>query len=150
MDEVTATLIATSVSTAVSSLVAWRVAHSTNRSGARQSLTEEITKIIDIGMEYPFVEDDEICDKWPEWKRSADDRMRYENFCCYIFNVMEHVWEYCDGAELKIRMILHVEELIWRHRCWWQNEPENKKAYRLGFQKFVERVISKRNKEHAT
>lgn len=149
MDEVAATLISTAFSTLIASGVAWLVAHLSDRAEQRRTLNEQILKIIDLGMEYPYLEDDSICDKWPNTGMSRDDQLRYENYCCLVFNVMESIWTYCKGNRAKFRMILHYEELIWRHRCWWESDAENKKGYPVGYRNLVDAVIKARREKES-
>jgi hypothetical protein len=48
-----------------------------------------------------------------------------------------------------MKPILHPDELIWRHRLWWQGDPENQQGYPVAFRQYVtERIrILKKEKE---
>jgi hypothetical protein len=146
-DQNTVQIVCTLFSTVVAGIGAWILTIWSDRSQERRSFSEHVTKLIDLSMDYPFLEDDRICEDWPKTNLSDENKIRYISYCCTVFNLMEHIWEHCKGDPLKIRMILHVEELIWRHRCWWENEPENQRAYQQGFRDFVDRIIKKKKKE---
>lgn len=104
--------------------------------------------MIDISLEYPFVEDPMICEDWPKSHLDPDDRLRYCDYCCYAFNTMSHVWDFSTKYKVPVRKILHVDELIWKHRCWWKSDPENPKAYDSRFVEFVNQIIRVEERRH--
>ena len=136
-----ATLISTVFSTSVATGAAWLFARGAERNEDRRDLSAKIGKMIDISLQYPFVEDPAICDEWPKSHLSDDDKLRYKDYCCYVFNVMSDVWRFARGKPEAVRKILHVDELIWKHRCWWRHDKENVKAYDDKFVRFVNDVI---------
>jgi hypothetical protein len=131
----------------ISAFVSWVTARRTIRGDERRAIFEGTARLIEWAIEYPFLEDDEFCRSWPETNRSRDDNMRYENYCCHVFNQVEHAWELFKGDELKMRPTLYPEELISRHRVWWESDETNQKAYPNEFRQFVATVIRRLDKE---
>jgi hypothetical protein len=135
--DVVATFISTIISVIISSLVAFKTAKVTLRYQERQSLDELITKIIEISIEYPYLEDDEYCAKWADVIVRDELAMRYDYYCCIVFNLIERVWRYCKGNKKKINDMLYVEELVNRHYQWWITEDNNSVAYSNKFQNYI-------------
>jgi len=66
------------------------------------ALRSQIDKMIDISIEYPYLEDDKYCEKWSSKDKSTVITMRYENYCCFVFNLLERGWKHFGGNKLKI------------------------------------------------
>ncbi len=143
---------ATIISTAVSSLVAsafawWLVEWVTARHERARDIHSRIETLIGMTMQYPVVEFESTCSKWPNADLSEEDRVRYENYCCFVFNLIGAVWNHCKRSPQCARNMLHIDELIWKHRVWWNADPENAKAYECEFNKFVKQVIEAQERE---
>ena len=132
---------------AVSAFVSWVTAKATSRGDERRAIFEGTARLIEWAIEYPFLEDDEFCRSWPNTGRTREDNMRYENFCCHVFNQLEHAWELFKGDEQKMRPTLYPEELVSRHRVWWQSDETNQKAYSTEFRQFVAGIIRRLDEE---
>jgi hypothetical protein len=145
-DNVSAMWIA-AAGVAISAFVAWVTAHWTIKGDERRGIREGNMRLIELAIEYPFLESDEFCSQWPSSNRDKQDGMRYENFCCHVFNLVQQCFEFCRGDELKMKPILHPDELIWRHRLWWQNDEENQRGYPVEFRQYVAGRIRALTKE---
>lgn len=146
MSEIGATVLSTVISTVIASVIAIVVSRSQNRTSSQQSIEENVTKMLDLTIAYPVLESEELCKKWPDSKIEEHDKIRYDSYCCLIFNTMERAWEHCNGGRQGLRTMLHVDELILRHQRWWVCESENRKGYIIGYRDFVDSVIAKANK----
>ncbi|HWQ89344.1 MAG TPA: hypothetical protein VN374_05175, partial [Desulfitobacteriaceae bacterium] len=107
--DVVATTVATILSTIISSMVAFVTAKSSERHEERQNLNDLITKIIEISLEYPYLEDDNYCSAWLGVVESDEKSMRYENYCCVVFNLIERLWKFYKGNQKKINETLYVK-----------------------------------------
>lgn len=135
--DMVATTVATILSTIVSSVVAFVTARYSVRHQKRQNLEDLITKLIEFSLEYPYLEDDNYCAAWAGKINGDEESIRYENYCCVVFNLIERVWEFCRGNQKKMDKILYVEELVIRHYRWWIFDSANSSAYNKRFQKYI-------------
>ena len=67
----------------------------------------------------------------------SDRAMRYDNYCCLVFNTIERIWKHCKGNENRIEEFLSSKEMINRHKAWWRSEKENNAGYGYAFAEFV-------------
>lgn len=126
---------------ALSAFVAWLTAMWAIKGDEKRTIRDGTVRMIEFAMEYPFLESDDFCGSWPNTSRSSDDNMRYENYCCHVFNQLEHAWELFKGDKLKMRSCLDPEELIVRHRKWWEADKTNETAYTPAFRQFVDEIF---------
>lgn len=137
----------TIISTCIASLVAYGVAYFRARYDERKAIHDMIAKMLELAMAYPHVESDEFLDNWPDVPNATDsDRLRYEIYCCYVFNLLERVWlfskdDYSDEGSVA-NEILHVPEIIADHKRWWLSDKANQNGYTRSFQSYVDRVIA--------
>jgi hypothetical protein len=93
------------------------------RSQRREALETMILKLTEFAIEHPTFEKDSYCSAYPKCPGDENGRERYENYCTYVFNVVNAVWNFCDRDPQKVKEFLHVEELIKRHwRCWKKDD----------------------------
>jgi hypothetical protein len=135
--DIIATLVATLLSTIVSSIVAFVTANTSTKHQERQNLKDLIIKIIEISLEYPYLEDDDYCSQWGLIDSKDEKSMRYDNYCCAVFNLIERLWKHCNRKPKKINDILYVTELVIRHQRWWMSETNNFHAYDKQFQEYI-------------
>lgn len=149
-------LATASVSAGVSAAVALAVSYLTRRSNNRTAIDGKILKSIELAMSYPHVEDADFCKEWDkplpplaadatdEQKNAhaeeKDKRLQYDMYCCFVFNLIEDIWQHC-WTRRGISKILHVEEFIETHRCWWDGQRENLFGYSDKFHGYVQSVI---------
>jgi hypothetical protein len=135
-----AALVAAVISAIVSSLIASR----TLRANRRHHIENLISKMIDISIQYPYLEDDHFCSSWGTTDKTTTDAQRYDNYCCLVFNLLETLWKFCHGRENKIESFLYVREIARRHKSWWQSEGANIAGYNMHFQGYIDRILSGR------
>ena len=110
-----AAIVATLVSGLVSFLVFWFSA----RSQERSELHSELLQINSLGIEYPYLEDEEFCNGWND-NRGEEEYWRYDWYCCIVFNFCERAWRHFKNRE-KILKFVDVGEYANTHRVWWQH-----------------------------
>ncbi len=141
--------ISTLISAVVSSIIAWIVSYYTVRKSIAKQyelwLENQILQINQIAIEYPYLEDNDFCSKWIDNNNPKEERyMRYDNYCCIVFNLLENLWKYFKGSKSKIESFLSVQEMAIRHKNWWKNPSgiiENIVGYDLKFQKYINSFI---------
>lgn len=146
LDNVSAMWIAMA-GVAISAFVAWVTARWTIQTDERRTLRESNIRMLEWAIEYPFLESEQFCSQWPNSDRCEDDRMRYENYCCHVFNLLQHCWEFSKGDHAKMKHILYPDELIWAHRAWWRRDDVNQDAYPVAFRQYVAERIRTMEKE---
>jgi hypothetical protein len=147
MSDPMATVLSTIFATSVSTFFSWMFSVFSTQADRRRHLSDQLIKLIELSITYPTLENQKRCEQWPNYAGTEDDLIRYDSYCCFVFNLMEEIQEFCGGNRQKMRELFHAEEMIWRHRKWWAAEVENKKGYRVAFRDFVNSTIAKKNKE---
>jgi len=123
------------------------------RGQQRIAIDGRIQKLIELSIEHPYLERDSYCAGWTKGGDETDDKSRYDNYCCLVFNTMEHAWELSwpwfnnSWRHSAVRKIVQVEELIWRHRPWWEGDSDNVDGYSSGFRAYVLYVLDKCKRE---
>lgn len=126
------------------------------RGQQRVAIDSLVLKLIELPMEYPYLERGSYCAAWAKDGEDTDDRARYESYCCLVFNTIQKAWElnwpwFWNAARHKhVSDIVHVEELIWQHRNWWEGDRGNVDGYPPRFRAYVLFVIDKCRRENRT
>lgn len=106
-------------------------------------LNENINKLLDIELQYPFLEDSTFISKWERNRNSNNDSaLRYLTYCEYVFNTLQNVCDYYNYDLEKIDEFMDVNDLIIMHRAYWEN-PELQKTESPEFRAFVNRVYTR-------
>ena len=121
-----------------SAATAFAILHRRNRELQRRSIDAAIEQYIQLGMQYPEMEDPTYCKSWSSDSLSDNRKVRYEFFCCFIFNLIETLHEFYGGDVAKITDHLYVDEMIELHHSWWSNNSENRLGYGKDFRNFVD------------
>jgi hypothetical protein len=130
------------IAAVISAIVALIVCLVTGSGNQARFVHGMIQKIIEFSMTYPYLEDDTFCDTWPNIE-NVERKQRYDVYCCHVFNTLQHAWTFSRGDYAEMKTLIYPDELIVRHRRWWQSEPHNKQAYLPEFFDFVAHVVSK-------
>lgn len=150
MSEQEVTIFATVISSAVALLSSAFFSWLQDRGQTKRDISAGIGKMIDIAIQYPEVENPLFCDSWPAYRGSPDQKIRYENYCCFVFNLIALVWEFCKRDHTKIESVLHVDEILLQHRSWWMNDRENLKAYDRDFVRYADDRIAELEKANGS
>lgn len=135
-------LSAALLSAIVSAVVSVSVNAYMNRGHNQRLAFGFVQKIIEFAMQYPFLEDQGFCDQWPDIP-DKEQKLRYEYYCCHVFNTLEKVYELTKDGLTDAKSIVYPDELIFHHRKWWTSELVNIQAYSSEFQQFVNHIIAK-------
>lgn len=127
-------------------LTRWR-----EKKDAAGRINADISKLIDISLQYPFLQNCDFLSKYEEQECIPDksnqeevDRFdRYQFFCCFVSNLMEDLYAHCEGDEEKMYGFVHYQEIMFTHRFWWSISSAEEPAYNAqkGFGEFVVRQI---------
>lgn len=135
-------ILAALISAIVSALVSGGIAFFTLRVHRRQQLEASIAKLIDIAIQYPYLEDDTFAASWDTADKTREDVQRYDNYCCYVFNLLETIWRYHHANTKRINAWFYAQELAVRHRSWWRSEIQNRPGYELHkFHRYIDSMI---------
>src|SRR5258708_1867617 len=92
----------------IAGIVAYFVSRRATDFQQRTAIDGMLNKTIELAMAYPIVESDRFCSAWPNVAAPDDDKIRYDQYCCYFFNTLEMIWDHCRGKDSKISKIVHV------------------------------------------
>jgi hypothetical protein len=135
--DISATIIATMVASIIGAGSGVFVGFYSLWDQRKQKLIAQVDRVVDLGIEYPYLENDEFCRNWPGEEINDEKYMRYDNYCCQVFNLLERIWQFSKGQPDTMRDFIYFEELIFRHKKWWFSEIENREGYERGFLIFV-------------
>jgi len=111
------------------------------RKEKKEKLVDELNKILQIGIEYPYLETKNFTNKWNEFKNSDEEKyMRYDMYCNLLFNFIHHVCEYFNYDKEQIESFIDVKTWLRTHRQNWLSpldENENIDGYDEEFRKFI-------------
>lgn len=139
-------VLSTVISTIIASMIGMGTALYVNKKSdsriQEQSFNSQLDHLIDISIEYPYLEEDGFCSNWTN--NPIDEKyMRYDNYCCYVFNLLERIYVYFNGDKIKMGKVVYFEEYIHRHQKWFMSEPENSGGYSAEFNNFVKTFLDK-------
>jgi hypothetical protein len=110
-----------------------------------EKLIQDLNKIIEIGIQYPYLESKPFTSKWVENMNLNDERyLRYDMFCNLIFNYLSHVYNYFGKDKKQIEDFVDIKSWIRLHKYCWQkpvDENENIDAYDDDFRRFINSYI---------
>jgi len=129
------------LSAAVSAVVALTVVTLTLRANRRQHIENMIAKLVDVSIAYPHLEDDKFCASWNDADKTDKEVMRYDNYCCLVFNLLETLWKHCGGNPKRIEAIFFAREMVLRHKQWWKSQPNNLGGYEIPFHRYIDKII---------
>lgn len=92
----------------------------------------DLNRIIEIGIEYPYLESRPFSEKWIQFMHSKDERyLRYDMFCNLIFNYLSQLFDYCKGDKNKVEEFVDVKSWVRLHKYNWQNPVDPTKILML-------------------
>ena len=108
-------------------------------------LHDELNKIIEIAIEYPYVESKKFTVHWNENKDSEDERyLRYDMYCNRLYNHLHNVFVFFEHDKQKIEDFVDIKSWIRLHKQNWQNpadENENIDGYDKEFRDYINSYI---------
>jgi hypothetical protein len=124
------------------------LAEDNERTQRRTALEAMMLKLSEFAMQWPTVEKDDYCKSYPACTGDPNGKERYENYCAYLFNTMNALFEFCGQDGTKVKEMFGVEEMVKRHwRCW--DGDKGNLTYEQPFRAFIQSVIDdlKRRRE---
>ena len=111
----------------------------------REYFQAKLARILELTIEYPYLEDPAFTQSWSEKKDSPDDKMmRYDQFCNLIFNFLEELFIHFNEDAKKVEEFVDVKSWVRLHRHNWENPREsyeNVDAYSKDFRNFISSYI---------
>ncbi|TWV14435.1 hypothetical protein FQ707_04625 [Bacteroidaceae bacterium HV4-6-C5C] len=115
------------------------------RKRRQQKLYEKLDRILEIGIQYPYVENSNFISQWLDYRTSQDEKyLRYDMYCNLIFNYLAAVYDHYKGNKKSIEDFVDVKTWIRAHQLNWKNpvEPnENIDGYSNKFRDFINSYI---------
>ena len=107
----------------------------------KEKLIDELNNILEIGIEYPYLESRLFTSKWIELKDSNDERyLRYDMYCNLLFNYIHHICVYYNYNKNNIEDFVDLKNWLRTHKQNWLNpveENENIDGYDEQFRQFI-------------
>lgn len=106
-------------------------------------LDDNLNKILDVSLQYPYVNDSVFISRWNLNKDSnSDSALRYNSYCEYTFDCLDNVADYFDYNLTKVNNYVDANDLIIQQKGWW-DEKENQRSYSPEFVAMVNHIYYK-------
>ncbi len=113
--------------------------------GRKEKLADDLDKILQIGLEYPYLENQSFTSQWDKFRGTDDERyLRYDMYCNLIFNYLNRAFSHFEKDKTKIESFIDVKSWVRAHKYNWLNptdENENIDAYDADFRSFINSYI---------
>jgi len=138
------------LSAVIAAIVALIVSIRTTTIQRRLMLDSMKNKALELAMQYPHLERDDYGNAWPNppgepnSKEYADDKERYDSYCCFVFNMISAGWRSTGKMpwnKIDVDDELAFKEYILQHQCYWKNASKNVHYYTQAFRNYVNGVI---------
>lgn len=110
-----------------------------------QKLNDRMDKILEISIQYPYVENVNFISHWVEMKDGQNEEyLRYDMYCNLLFNYLFAVYDYFGGDKAKIENYVDVKSWIRLHKLNWKypvDPNENIDGYSSEFRNFINSYI---------
>lgn len=102
-------------------------------------LNDNLNKLLDVNLQYPYVEDSTFISWWNNHKASnSDSSLRYQAYCEYVFNFLQNTCEYFNYNKRKILRFVDLKDFVDQHREWWNmTEKNSPESFPKQFQDFI-------------
>ena len=103
-------------------------------------LNENLNKLLDVNLQYPYVEDSAFISWWDNHKTSnSDSALRYQAYCEYVFNFLQNTCEYFDYNKRRILRFVDMRDFVDQHRGWWKmTEQVSPESFPKRLREFIE------------
>lgn len=138
------------VSAAISAVVSWIVAKLTIERNDKSALDNELSEILKIGIEHPYLEQTRFTTSWkPELGENDDRYATYDLYATLVFNHLEKVCKFHRFRYDKIQEDIDMQSWVKTHETYWKNPiqaHENILGYDLRFLELIDKKILKKGK----
>ena len=132
--------ILSSIATAISTFFLIHK-HFLHKKEMRKKLTDEMNKIIEIAITYPYVESKAFTSQWIANKDSDSEfYLRYDMYCNRLYNHLYNVCSFFKYNRQKIEDFVDIKSWIRIHKQNWLypiDENENIDGYDKQFRDFI-------------
>lgn len=94
-------IIGTVVGAAISAFFQWRARRDADKKQQRAAIDAAIAQMLGYTIQYPTLESLKFCKDYPNCTDDTE-KERYEAYCCFVFNTLLKIWEYCDKDSEKV------------------------------------------------
>jgi hypothetical protein len=107
----------------------------------KEQLISELNHILEIGIEYPYLESKGFTSKWDNLNCLNDEKyLRYDMYCNLVFNYLHHVFIHFENDKKSIENFVDIKTWVRMHKLIWFNpadENENLDGYDEEFRTFI-------------
>lgn len=126
---------------AISTVMTYRL----YRKEKKQKLNDKLDRILEIGIEYPYVENANFISRWVEEKNGQDEKyLRYDMYCNLMFNFLAALYAHYNGCKEDVEGFVDVKTWVRAHKLNWKHpvDPnENIDGYSPKFREFINSYI---------
>lgn len=140
MESLTIITVITATSGIVFSSVSLWQNHRLNKKLKTDSLQDELNHLLEIAIQYPYLEHQPFIDQWKEKKGTNEEYMRYDMYCNLLFNFLAKLYDFYKGDKAKIEAFCDIKTWVRMHQLNWQSpiDPnENIDGYSECFRRFI-------------
>jgi hypothetical protein len=106
-----------------------------------EKLNDDLNRILELGIQYPYLESKTFTQKWNDFKSTEDERyLRYDIYCNFIFNYLQNVWLHFEQDKTKVEDFVDIKTWIRIHKQNWLSpidDNENIDGYSVEFRQFI-------------
>ena len=137
--------IVIAISSVIVSIVNLCTIKNFKRRDERSELDRDLEHILNIAVQYPYLEQQYFTKEWTPEKVSTDEKYaRYDIFCNRVYNFLHKTYEHFDKDKSKIEDFVDIKSWIRLHQYNWKNpvDPnENIDGYDSDFRDFINKYI---------
>jgi hypothetical protein len=134
------------IATVISSVIATLVSVLLNRRSEKKSLDSQLNCIIDIAIQYPYLENKVFTENWiSKYDPSDEKALRYELYATRVFNYLSLFAKFHNYNIKKIEKELAVQAWVRLHKKYWYDPTvpnENIDTYDKPFVDLVNNYLS--------
>jgi hypothetical protein len=134
------------IATVISSVIATLVSVLLNRRSEKTSLDSQLDDILDIAIQYPYLESKVFTENWTSKYDASDEKaLRYEVYATRVFNYLSLLAKFHHYNLGKIEQELAVRAWVRLHKKYWYDPTvpnENIDTYDKPFVDLVNNYLS--------
>jgi hypothetical protein len=134
------------IATVISSVIATLVSVLLNRRSEKKSLDSQLNEILDIAIQYPYLENKVFTENWTSKYNTSDEKaLRYELYATRVFNYLSLLAKFHRYNFEKIEKELAVRAWVRLHKKYWYDPTvpnENIDTYDKPFVNMVNNCLS--------
>lgn len=116
--------ISASLAPAIAILISIFLYLATNRKSIKDTILRANDQLLSLAMEYPYLEDDDICKKWTGVYSGSEELSRYNIYCCKVYNLLISLYDFYGGSYKKMSELIDIDDYIATHHVWLSLESD--------------------------